>query len=57
MLVHWAVLIILGAAIVAISAVVVKAMGLQVPSWIITVLWIVLAAAVGIAAIKFVAGI
>lgn len=51
-----AILIIIVAGICAIVYVVlVKAMGVQIPSWFINILWIVLAVFVGIVAIKLIA--
>lgn len=42
------------AAVVAIVVIIVKAMGLAIPPWAVTVFWIVLLAIVGILAIRFV---
>lgn len=40
---------------VGIAFVIAKATGVQIPGWVITVLWIVLAVVVGVFAIKFLA--
>lgn len=52
---HWAIVVILICGIVGIALVVVRATGIVIPSFIITILWIVLACFLGIAAIKFIA--
>ena len=49
---HWAIILIVVAAIVGIALVVIRAAGIAVPSWIITILWIILAAIVGVLAIR-----
>ena len=56
-LIHLLIVIIIVAACVGIAMVVLKQAGIVVPPFIITIGWIVLAAAVGILAIRFVAGL
>lgn len=53
-LAHWAVIFILVCGILGILVVVIRATGIVIPPFIITILWIVLAVVVGIAAIKFI---
>ena len=50
---HWAMLIILIAAIVGVVFVITRACGVSIPEWVVHVFWILLAAFVGILAIKF----
>lgn len=52
---QWAILIIVLAGIVGIVFAVVRAIGVQIPSYIIHILWILLAVVIGIVAIKFIA--
>lgn len=52
---QWAILIIVLAGIVGIVFAVVRAIGVQIPSYIIHILWILLAVVIGILAIKFIA--
>jgi len=56
-LIHLLIVIIIVAACVGIAMVVLRQAGITVPPFIITIGWIVLAAAVGILAIRFVAGL
>jgi hypothetical protein len=56
-LVHWAIMIIIVLAVVAIVVVFLRQTGLTIPPFIITILWIVLAAVICIAAIKFIVSI
>jgi len=56
-LIHILIVIIVVAACVGIAMVVLRQAGITVPAFIITIGWIVLAAAVGILAIRFVAGL
>lgn len=49
---YWATWIIIVAAIVAIVVVICRQMGVAVPPFIVTILWIILAAIVGVMAIK-----
>ena len=51
------VLVIIVAAAVAIVLVVLRAMGVTVPQWIIQIGWILLACALGIIALKFLFGL
>ena len=53
---YYAMVIILLAAVIGIVIVITRQMGVAIPPFIITVLWIILAAIVGILAIKFIAG-
>jgi len=55
-LIQIAILIIVIAGVIGIVFVVTKQMGVTIPPFIITVLWIVLAVIIGIVAIKFIAG-
>jgi hypothetical protein len=54
-LVHWGILIIVIAAVVGIVMIFLRQAGVTIPPFIIQVLWVVLAAIVCIAAIKFIA--
>lgn len=54
-LVYWAKIIILIGAIIGIVYVILRQMGVAIPPFLITVLWIVLAAIVGLVAINFIA--
>lgn len=47
--------IVLGAA--AIAAVVIKKIGLKIPAFVVTILWIVFAVVVGVVAIKLIASL
>jgi hypothetical protein len=49
----WAVWIIIVAAIVAIVVVICRQMGVAIPPFVVTILWIILAAVIGVLAIKF----
>jgi purine-cytosine permease-like protein len=49
---HWAEVAILIAAVVGILLVILAVFGVQIPSWVQKILWILLAAIVGIAAIN-----
>ena len=42
-------------AAIAITIVIVRAMGIEIPGWVYTVVWILVAAFVGILALKFLA--
>ena len=48
--------LILIAACVAIALIAIRAMGIDVPSWVIQILWVVVIAVVAIAAIRFLLG-
>ncbi len=50
---YYAIAIILIAAIIGVVIVITKQMGVAIPPFIITILWIILAAVIGIVAIKF----
>lgn len=52
-----AVIIIIIAAIVAITFVILRQMGINPPAWLITIMWIILAAVVGIFAIRLLLGL
>ena len=52
-LIHWIIVIIILAAVVGIMFVCLRQFGIQVPAFMITIFWIVVAAVVGIVAIKF----
>lgn len=54
-LVSLAIAVILIGAVAAIVVVAIRAMGLQIPAWVITMFWIVLVAFVAIFAIRFLA--
>lgn len=51
------ILIIVIAGAVAVVAIVAKAAGLNIPAWLIQVLWVVLAVVVGVVAIRFIASL
>ena len=55
-LVHWGILIIVVAAVIGIVMIFLRQAGVTIPPFIVQVLWIVLAAVICIAAIKFIAG-
>ncbi len=52
-IVHWIIVIIVIAAVIGIMFVVLRQMGVDIPPFIVTIFWIVVAAVVGIVAIKF----
>lgn len=52
-LAHYAILVIIIAAVVAILMVILRQMGVGVPPFVVNILWIILAAFVGVLAIKF----
>lgn len=54
MIAHWAIVVILICGIVGIAIVVVRATGVSIPPFIVTILWIILACFIGIVAIKFI---
>lgn len=54
-LIQIAIFVIVIAGIIGIVFVVTKQMGIAVPAWIITILWICLAVVIGIVAIRFLA--
>ena len=56
-LLQFLVLIIVVAAACAIVFVVLRAMGVAIPPWIVQIGWILLACALGIVALKFLAGL
>jgi len=56
-IVYYAIAIILIAAVIGVVFVITRQMGVTIPPFIITILWIVLAAVIGILAIKFLAGL
>ncbi len=56
-LIHWILVCIVVAGIIGIFLVVVRQAGIEVPGWIIQILWIVLAVVVSVIAIKFLAGL
>ena len=56
-LIHILIVIIIVAACVGIAMVVLRQAGITVPPFIVTIAWIVLAAVVGICAIRLVAGL
>lgn len=51
-----AILLIIACAVVGIAFVVIRQTGVQIPQWVITIFWILVAALVGIWAIKFLVG-
>jgi hypothetical protein len=53
---HLLIAVIAIVACVPIAAVVIRAMGVAIPPWLVTVFWIVLAAVIGIMAIRLVLG-
>ena len=52
---HWAIIIIIVCGIVGILLVAVRAAGITIPPFIITICWILLAIVVGVVAIQFLA--
>jgi hypothetical protein len=50
---HWAIIIILIGAVAGIMFVVLRQMGVEIPTFIVTIFWIIVACFVGIVAIKF----
>lgn len=52
--IQWAILVIVVAGVIGIVMVVLKQIGVQIPPFIVTILWIILAVVVGIAAIKLI---
>jgi hypothetical protein len=50
---HWAIIIILIAAVAGIMFVVLRQMGINIPPFVVMIFWILVAAFVGIVAIKF----
>lgn len=51
---HWAVILIVVCGIIGIALVVIRQAGITIPGFIITILWIILAVVIGIAAIHFI---
>ncbi len=56
-LIHWILVCIVIAGIIGIFLVVVRQAGIDIPGWVIQILWIVLAVVVSVIAIKFLAGL
>ncbi len=56
-LIHWVLVAIVIAGVIGIMLVVVRQAGIDIPGWIIQILWIVLAVVVAVVAIKFLAGL
>lgn len=56
-IVGWAIAIVVIAGVVAIVAVILKQMGVAIPPFIITVLWVCVAVVIGVVAIKFIASL
>ncbi len=52
-LVHLIVMVIIIAAVVGVMYVILNKMGVAIPDWIVKIFWILVAAVVGIVAIKF----
>lgn len=50
---HWAIIALIVAGIIGILLVVIRQSGVQIPGFIITILWICLAVVIGVVAIKF----
>jgi len=55
-IISWLILAIVVLGVIAIAWVVIKQLGITIPPFIIAILWIVLAVVIGVAAIKFIAG-
>lgn len=53
-IVHWVIMIIVIAAVVAIMHIVLGKMGVAIPDWVVQIFWIIVLAVVGILAIKFI---
>jgi hypothetical protein len=54
-LVHLIIVIIVICAVIGIALIITRQAGITIPSWIIQILWIILAVVIGIVAIRFVA--
>jgi len=52
-LVHWIVIVIIVAAVIGVMYVILGQMGVAIPPWLVKIFWILVAAVVGIVAIKF----
>lgn len=50
---QWAMALVILIGVVAIAIVAIRAMGVTIPPFIVTILWILLAVIIGVAAIKF----
>lgn len=55
-MISWVLTLIIVAAVVAIALVAIRAMGVDVPPWVVQILWILVIAIVAVAAIKFLVG-
>ncbi len=55
-LVQWIVIAIVLAGIIGIALIAIRAAGIEIPGWVIQILWIVLVVVVAVVAIKFLAG-
>jgi uncharacterized protein (DUF983 family) len=51
---YWAIVLIVIAGIIAVVLVILRAAGIQVPSWLVMVLWIILAVVVGVLAVRLI---
>lgn len=56
-IINLVILVIVVAGIIGVAFVVIRAAGVNVPPWIVTIGWIVLAVVVGVVAIKFLASL
>jgi len=52
-IVHWIIMIIIIAAVIAVMYVILNRMGVAIPGWVVQIFWILVAACIGIMAIKF----
>ncbi len=55
-LIQWIVIAIVLAGVIGIAMIAIKAAGIDIPGWVIQILWIVLVVIVAVVAIKFLAG-
>lgn len=49
----WAIVLLIIAGIVAVALIAMRAIGVQPPSWVVQILWVLLIVCVGVVAIKF----
>ncbi len=55
-LIQWIVIAIVLAGVIGIAMIAIRAAGIDIPGWVIQILWIVLVVIVAVVAIKFLAG-
>lgn len=54
---HWAIMIIIAAAVIAVICVALGVFKIKIPDWVIQIFWVLVVAVVAIAAIKFLVGL